>query len=422
MSKNKITEFDQLIKDSVNGFEAPYDANAWNSVESKLKARKESFISSSAFKIAVALTSAAAVLIFSFAFFQSKENNTKKSSIVELKNQPNNKVTEEKTVELIPIKEQQVEKETAVVEIEQNLKNQEAPKKEISPLKEEKIIPILEKNSNQETENDISNLVKTKSEEVNNSIDILASKIEVCVNEIFTLKPSDSIAVSSLAWDFGDGNSAKRFNAKHRFKEEGNYFVTLTIVDINNNLIKTEKQIVVNPKPKADFDYETTDFQCHNSSICFQSYEPNLNFKWNFGDSKISNEENPKHTYFRKGHYNVKLTVENEFGCADSIQKQVYVMRAYNLLAPNAFSPNGDGQNDTWIPIALMNSDKAFNLKIVDANGIVVFTTNNSNNTWDGTILNGSRANSGDIFFWIATVKEESGDLNEYGGSIVVSN
>ena len=97
-------------------------------------------------------------------------------------------------------------------------------------------------------------------------------------------------------------------------------------------------------------------------------------------------------------------------------------MRAYNLSAPNAFSPNGDGQNDTWMPIALLNSDKVFDLKIVDANGLVVFNTNNPSNSWDGSIANGARAKSDDIFFWIAVVKDETGNMNEYGGSIVVSN
>jgi len=254
-----------------------------------------------------------------------------------------------------------------------------------------------------------------------NSIEII-SKMEVCANEVFTLKPSDSMAVKSISWDFGDGKSAKRFSAKHKFENAGNYFITLTMVDANNKISKAEKQVIVNPKPIADFDYETTDFHCHNSSICFNANEPNLKFRWNFGDSKISTEENPKHTYFRKGHYNVKLMAENEFGCADSTQKQVYVMRAYNLLAPNAFSPNGDGQNDTWMPIALLNSDKVFDLKIVDANGLVVFNTNNPSNSWDGSIANGARAKSGDIFFWIAVVKDETGNMNEYGGSIVISN
>ena len=37
-----------------------------------------------------------------------------------------------------------------------------------------------------------------------NSIEII-SKVEVCANEVFTLKPSDSIAVKSIYWDFGDG-------------------------------------------------------------------------------------------------------------------------------------------------------------------------------------------------------------------------
>lgn len=414
MSENKLTDFDKLIKDSVESFEAPADASAWEAIESKLNTPNNK-VGKSTLKWVLGITSAAAIVAISIFLLQSNNEvqETKPIKLVEkVKSASQPKIDQESTIEIVK-PEPQIEEATKK-EVKPKITQ---PKLNTPKQVEEKVNSTIEVSQKTETKVDERKEVKPSI----NSIEII-SIMEVCANEVFTLKPSDSMAVKSIYWDFGDGKSAKRFSAKHKFENAGNYFITLTMVDANNKISKAEKQIVVNPKPIADFDYETTDFHCHNSSICFNANEPNLKFRWNFGDSKISTEENPKHTYFRKGHYNVKLMAENEFGCTDSTQKQVYVMRAYNLLAPNAFSPNGDGQNDTWMPIALLNSDKVFDLKIVDANGLVVFNTNNPSNSWDGSIANGARAKSGDIFFWIAVVKDETGNMNEYGGSIVISN
>ena len=58
---------------------------------------------------------------------------------------------------------------------------------------------------------------------------------------------------------------------------------------------------------------------------------------------------------------------------------------AQDVYIPNAFSPNGDGMNDTFKPVfedTLKVQD--YNLEIYDKSGVQVFHSRNPNDGWEG--------------------------------------
>jgi len=58
---------------------------------------------------------------------------------------------------------------------------------------------------------------------------------------------------------------------------------------------------------------------------------------------------------------------------------------AQDVHIPNAFSPNGDGVNDTWKPVFDDTlSVNQYDLQIFDRYGVLVFSTNNPTDGWDG--------------------------------------
>lgn len=87
-----------------------------------------------------------------------------------------------------------------------------------------------------------------------------------------------------------------------------------------------------------------------------------------------------------------------------------------NLLAPTGFSPNGDGINDAWMPVALLNGDYIFTIIIYDKSGNVVFTTSDKNHPWDG-----QQVKTGDTFIWKAMVKDKNGEETNYKGMITIA-
>jgi gliding motility-associated-like protein len=77
--------------------------------------------------------------------------------------------------------------------------------------------------------------------------------------------------------------------------------------------------------------------------------------------------------------YQLKVTTGN--GCTASAKETVNVF--YDLLMPNAFTPNGDGRNDLFrippsVPVTVIR------FSVYNRWGGLVFTTGNSSAGWDG--------------------------------------
>lgn len=125
-------------------------------------------------------------------------------------------------------------------------------------------------------------------------------------------------------WDFGDGVSSNDKIAKHNYHATGQYIVSLTVLDSNNNfdIYHDTLNVTVNTPCFADFDFEYIDnqFQFRNLST---SPDTTVNFTWVFGDNtNVSYLKDPIHKYAAVGNYEVKLYM---FGptCGDTIQKTI---------------------------------------------------------------------------------------------------
>ena len=113
---------------------------------------------------------------------------------------------------------------------------------------------------------------------------------------------------------------------------------------------------------------------------------------------------------------------DNEGDCAEAI---LFVKPPREIdqpyLVPEAFSPNGDGFNDTfWIP----QYDYYQNLSFIvfNRNGIKVFETPNYENNWDGYANTGSLKGKlvpKGIYFYVLTV---TGSSEVKKGSVYISH
>jgi gliding motility-associated-like protein len=199
----------------------------------------------------------------------------------------------------------------------------------------------------------------------------------------------------SCTWDIGDGSTGSGDTISYIYTAPGYYSVKMNIIDQNgceSNVSKAD-YIYVSEDPIADFTTQSDSVSIYEPYIQFTDLSMNAYYwNWSFGDMDSSITQNPLHVFPSQdsGTYIVQLKVYNEYGCEDSISKIVKIMPEGAFYIPNAFSPNGDGINDVFIPIGNHISGENYSMQIFDRWGNIIFSTTDPKQGWNGTINDGS--------------------------------
>jgi hypothetical protein len=103
--------------------------------------------------------------------------------------------------------------------------------------------------------------------------------------------------------------------------------------------------------------------------------------EWIFGDGSretvrmMSNTVSPvQHAYGISGTYLVTLRNYSGVGCYKEVTERVVVGKGYNVLVPNAFSPNGDLINDTFR--VLFSGFSSVKFSVYDNRGNLLYVEN----------------------------------------------
>jgi len=108
------------------------------------------------------------------------------------------------------------------------------------------------------------------------------------------------------------------------------------------------------------------------------------------------------------------LTVTDDNLCTDTSSVTITVIDRFKLVVYNVVTPNGDGQNDTWIIDNIWAYPTA-KVAIFNRYGMEVYTNGSTPylNDWDGT-FNGKKLPDGAYYYVISL---EGSDV-DYTGSI----
>ncbi|HQP02771.1 MAG TPA: PKD domain-containing protein, partial [Bacteroidia bacterium] len=101
----------------------------------------------------------------------------------------------------------------------------------------------------------------------------------------------------------------------------------VTITNLNGCTATLISTVQVNPLPSAAI---TINDACINQAIQFFDSSSisagNIsNWQWSFGDSALSNVQNPTHNFANAGTYNISLVVTSAAGCMDSISQSITI-------------------------------------------------------------------------------------------------
>lgn len=248
------------------------------------------------------------------------------------------------------------------------------------------------------------------------TVDTTQSCVPVTINF-----ENHSLNYDTFEWDLGDGTVSTENIFSHTYNIPGIYNVTMYTVGFCDTYDSYTIPITVFKSPVVDFDVSPDTVLLPDQPIhCYNlSSEDSELFFWEFGDGGTSDAENPIHQYTLPGSYYVTLTVTSVNKCVDSLTliTEVIVLPAGEVIFPNAFTPNGNGENDEFKP-AIYNSVKTFEMEIYNRWGERMFYTNDIDVGWNGYI-NGVLSLQ-DVYVWRAEGLYLNGTPFIFSGSVTL--
>jgi gliding motility-associated-like protein len=214
----------------------------------------------------------------------------------------------------------------------------------------------------------------------------------------------------------------------------GNY--TITIEDANgcqgqSTNVAILERIITNASFTANGQTEITEGLDPFDVLVVNNSSNATNFIWNFGNGQTANApgigESTTITYYDIGEYEIILIAYDGLPrCADTAIVKVKVDGLSSIDLPNIFTPNGDGQNDVFLPKPYDKNSKTgtrniieYNCKIYDRWGKLVFETNDINTGWDGKRRGGAQATDG-VYFWVVNAKGIDNETYNLKGNVTL--
>lgn len=427
---NELDAFEKKVKESGESLDVPYDRSQWKRLEQSLRPSGGMPLKWLAVASVAGVIGAGILLYNTFGNEEeisknpsaydlvqndqrhdlvtgndlvkdSSSSNSEKSSIVSpegrekiqaICNTVNNKEKEKATTDVAPVLPKEDDNNTLS-------KSQEETQKKTD--------------DSQTREENSSQLVDQKSEELKQNKKLPVPLMQVLSEEFcsgqeveFTAGniPDDCIC----QWEINkNGLPVRTNNLTYYFAEPGNYTISLQFISGNNVSSVVEKNIIVKPSPQISFDW-SDEVVNGKPYVHFRNNSHDIvSSKWIFNNGSTSQEKDPVRFFRYKGEYQIGLTATGSNGCQSKTIRTLRIEKDYNLFAPNAFSPNGDNTNNTFIPEALKVMDVEFTMTIYTRDNKLVYQTKSVDSPWDGRFMSDNQAAPEGTYVWVVSIPGE---------------
>lgn len=201
--------------------------------------------------------------------------------------------------------------------------------------------------------------------------------------------------ITAWKWNFGDEfssrDTSRAQNPSWAYSNAEEQLVELVVFSSGGCPDTVRKWINIHPNPMAGFTVETNYDGTQGRVALDDASEGAQAYFWDFGDGFSIYDDYPPviHDYQQEGTYMVEQVVWNEWGCVDTITKEVEFMLK-TLYIPNALNPNSPdpevqvfrpkGRNLMVYRIGIYNSwgERIWESSALDAEGRPA-------ESWDGT-------------------------------------
>ncbi len=268
--------------------------------------------------------------------------------------------------------------------------------------------------------------------EVNTPIEsaISINRSPLCTGDSAILSFSgDRNTSANFNWTFDDGIVANDDDGLGEsadetviWNTEGQKLITLT-VDVAGCLAEDSFFVTVYGSPLAEIQTPESTTLCIGDTLKLQAEDAGIGaiyrwqpYEWQVKNNYVNNTRRPEFIVPRSGR--VVLNVLSPEGCMASDSIGIIAESCCQAFVPNAFSPNGDGRNESFRLGGASRFRRLIDMRVVNRWGQVMFQTKDGAKGWDGT-LNGVPQDMGTYFYTI-TYECPDGSQSETSGDFVL--
>lgn len=425
-----MKNIEQILKESLENHELPYNEAAWESLSKRLDGSTPSpFYRKWWVAASVGTVLVGSALFFTLNSQSESSKNTKENTPVVSQNMTTPQTGSSNEDRLNHTNNTNPQTNTPQAEKQAAAVTQSTPIEHINHQNSDanQITQSSKDASSQKSavNTNIPNAVKTPVDENSNKpketyLPVILEQTSLCIGDVIEItNPNETLTISVIQnnrTQLIKGGSKRTFTAN----SEGG-------IEVISG--KTSQTITVN-KP-SDKLYISAD-----QTILYNNGVPSVEFTISGADNPVQWSVERHHSEVQNGNLivhpytgkeiTVKATSKDLNGCTVSETKRISIKEEYNLQAANSFNINSsDPRNNKFMPYALTERNTAFELTILDAkSGRVLYKTNDASNGWDGTDMQtGSLAQVNSTYIWRVTMKNPlPGEPNGYSGTIILLN
>jgi len=205
-------------------------------------------------------------------------------------------------------------------------------------------------------------------------------------------------------WRFGDGTFLPNIkNPQHFYPDTGTYFVKLVAASLKGCADSVVQPITVSAPPVIDVVFSGDTVMYRGDSLVASVVGTYDSIRWS---TKATS-----YTILIKdpGHYSVKAYTGGCFGQTGftvSLKE-----RSAGPIVSNLFTPNGDGYNDRWTILNLLEFAPC-QVQVFNRYGEQVFSSSDYQNNWDG-MFNGKQL-ANDTYYYFLQCRNQ----DQYKGNV----
>ena len=220
---------------------------------------------------------------------------------------------------------------------------------------------------------------------------------DLCVNSQLTITPG---AFQSYVWQ--DMSTQNNFTVT----TAGLYWVTV----MNNYNCSATDSVLVNTVPLPSNFLKEKDSICSYDKLTLKPLVNYNSYSWSTGATQSNI------TISAPGQYWLRAT--DASGCTGTDTITIYPKQCMiGVYIPTAFTPNGDGKNDSFKAI-VFGKLKSFKLRVFDRSGTLIFETIDPDHEWNGLYKGVSFTTA--TFVWYCTYQLEDQKQGYQKGTVTL--